>query len=157
VRLRADRASVDETKRSSSASCRSVRAYRELDALGRRHVHLAAAVPLPELPARPHQQVVAGHPPGEAETFELEEVREGRQVDVLVGRIEGLRRFDAALVERLHPVAELRGAAVDVGSRLRDLELFRNPQYRATQVAEPVGVHACFRAAERPFQLAAEP
>ena len=117
---------------------------------GRRRDDQASAAPMFGEPAeRPFQQhALAAGGAREAESLELLEVGERRQVHAREIRLEPGDRPDRG-AERPNRVGEAPVAAEHLRARVGDVELGRRPMHRAVQPRKPVLVDAERRARER--------
>ena len=123
---------------------------------GRRgECHLALASALRKAAGRPLEQVPSRRPAGEADSLELQEVGERRQVDVLVCRVQPVGRGHAATAERRHRVFEACRAVEQPRRRVVHLERLGNPPHHAPQIVEAVVVDPGGIAAEVSLELAA--
>src|SRR6185436_18894784 len=100
----------------------------------------------------PFQQVVSRGASGELQTWQLVEVGEPREIEVVVLGIKTAGRSGLLFAERRDRIGELRIAAKRLRASLRYLESALGPVQRAVQILEPVGIHSGDVAGERALQ-----
>ena len=99
-----------------------------MDAGWRVDAHVAIAAVLRVKAKRPFKEVASCRAARQPDPVYLEEIRERREIDPVVGSVERGGRPNAQLSERRHPILELHRAAVHSGCRVGHLQAIGVPQ-----------------------------